>query len=480
MTSGASGNATGDQQAIEAIKARIAAGDLAAARSACEAFLSRVSDSTRQSPVRAWLGVVEQRSGALTSAVEQYELALQSDPQNARLTVQLGLVNFQLKNMDRAAQLYRAAIALDPAFPLAHYNLGLVQFENRDWSGARRSFESALAQEPSFPEALTNLANTLVKLNEPDLAAGCYQQAINLNPRLATAYSGLALLYLRRQQRAPAMRCLEAAVANDPTLLDAWLDLADCHHREGDDTKALACVAEVLKQAPDNETALFEQALYSGGQPASPPAVVVERIFDGMAEIFDEHLTARLGYRIPELLIAELEPWLKAFPDQHGRKPDVLDLGCGTGLFGVVARPYAAKLVGVDLSKGMLEQARTRGIYDLLAEGDIQAWLAARPDGADLIAATDVLVYLGRLEGTFAEVSRHLPPGGLFAFSTEAAVDDSDDVLLQAAGRYAHGKAYVDRLANTYGMPVIQRLDTVIRTERAKPVHGHLYVLRKA
>ncbi len=480
MTGAAPAGAAADQPAIDAIKARIAAGDLATARHACEEFLERITDAVRQSPVRAWLGVVEQRSGSLAAAVEQYELALKSDPNNARLTVQLGLTHFQLKNMARAAELYHAAIALEPGFPLAHYNLGLVQFENRDWSGARLSFENALHRQPRFPEALTNLANTLVKLDEPDLALRCYQQAIHLNPRIATAHSGMALIHLRRQQRGPAMRCLEAAVANDPNLLDAWLDLADCHHREGDDAKAIACVSEVLKRDPDNETARFELALYSGGQPESAPAAMVERIFDGMAEIFDEHLIGRLGYRTPELLLAELERWLTAFPLQHGRKPDVLDLGCGTGLFGVVVRPFAARLAGVDLSKGMLEQARVRGIYDLLDDGDIQAWLATHPEPADLIAATDVLVYVGRLEGIFAEVTRHLSPGGLFAFSIESPVDLVEDMKLQAAGRYAHAKAYIDRLAQEHGMPVIQRLDSVIRTEHAKPVHGCLYVLQKS
>ena len=68
-----------DQPVIEAIKTRISAGDLAGARAACETFLVSVSDSARQSPVRAWLGMVEQRMGALPAAIEQYELALQAD-----------------------------------------------------------------------------------------------------------------------------------------------------------------------------------------------------------------------------------------------------------------------------------------------------------------------------------------------------------------------------------------------------------------
>jgi len=41
-----------------------------------------------------------------------------------------------------------------------------------------------------------------------------------------------------------------------------------------------------------------------------------------------------------------------SFQNKH-----VLDAGCGTGLCGPILRPYAAGLVGVDLSEGMLKVA---------------------------------------------------------------------------------------------------------------------------
>ena len=44
----------------------------------------------------------------------------------------------------------------------------------------------------------------------------------------------------------------------------------------------------------------------------------------------------------------------------------VLDLGCGTGLAGEALRRRAAWLEGVDLSSGMIDQARRKGLYDRL------------------------------------------------------------------------------------------------------------------
>ena len=45
----------------------------------------------------------------------------------------------------------------------------------------------------------------------------------------------------------------------------------------------------------------------------------------------------------------------------------MLDLGCGTGLAGEAFRPHVDWLEGVDLSPGMIAQARKKTIYDRLA-----------------------------------------------------------------------------------------------------------------
>jgi predicted TPR repeat methyltransferase len=42
----------------------------------------------------------------------------------------------------------------------------------------------------------------------------------------------------------------------------------------------------------------------------------------------------------------------------------VLDAGCGTGLYGPLLKWLGARLVGVDLSAGMLAEALKRKAYD--------------------------------------------------------------------------------------------------------------------
>ncbi len=469
-----------DQGVIQSIATKTQSGDLVGARAECRRFLDSITEPQRRAPFYFWLGVIERRSGALPAAVEQFEHALSVSRRDPQWLFQAALTYFQLGDIARAEPLYREALTVDPRMPLAHYNLGVLLQQKRDWTGARTAFEAALALQPQIAEAWNNLANTLLELGERDKAEQGYRNALNVNPALAQAHHGLGLLFSHRQQRVAAKQSFAAAVTHNPNLLDAWMDLAECEYLDGNQAAAIGAVEQVLARKPDHATAQFKLSHYRGEQPDAAPAEMVERLYAGMAGTFDEHLTGRLGYRIPALLIGELRDWLTAFPSTHGnRKANVLDLGCGTGLFGIEVRPYAARLIGIDLSASMLERARGRNIYDQLFENDLLAYLESMQERFDLIAATDVLIYQGRLDRLFAQVAAHLNSGGQFAFSTETPAGMMQDYLLLPTGRYAHAKAYIERLAAENALVLERCIDTSIRAEGGVPLAGHVFTLRQ-
>jgi predicted TPR repeat methyltransferase len=209
--------------------------------------------------------------------------------------------------------------------------------------------------------------------------------------------------------------------------------------------------------------------------PDAAPQPYVVQLFDSVAGDFDQHLNDTLKYRVPQLLAEALA--------RCGGLPagaSVLDLGCGTGLAGALLRPQAARLEGVDLSPGMLEQARRRGIYDALACGDIVEHLEALSAPVDLVLAADVFVYLGDLAPVFAASAAALRPGGLFAFSVEAlGAAAGVDFLLCRTRRYAHALDYVLRLTAAHGFEVALLEAAVLREEGGADVAGGIVVLRR-
>jgi predicted TPR repeat methyltransferase len=206
-------------------------------------------------------------------------------------------------------------------------------------------------------------------------------------------------------------------------------------------------------------------------------------LFDAYAERFDSHLTQALHYNAPTLLMAALTTAC----DNAGRAlrfDTVLDLGCGTGLMGEAIRNEAGFLAGCDVSPRMIERARAKTtdaggpLYDKLAVAGLTAFLSSRPDASvDLVLAADVFVYLGDLRPAFAQTSRVLKRGGLFAFTVQS--HDGEGVVVGADRRFAHGEAWLrQRLAET-GLRIVALEPASTRQDRDIAVQGLLVVAER-
>ena len=106
-------------------------------------------------------------------------------------------------------------------------------------------------------------------------------------------------------------------------------------------------------------------------------AVCLAQVFDEYAPNFDAHLTGELRYGIPGELFKALTDATE-IEGGAGRYGTVVDAGCGTGLSGEPFRPICRHLVGVDISAGMLDEARKKDIYDELLNMDLVAGLDAQ------------------------------------------------------------------------------------------------------
>ena len=160
----------------------------------------------------------------------------------------------------------------------------------------------------------------------------------------------------------------------------------------------------------------------------------------------------------------------------------MLDAGCGTGLCGPSLRPYARRLVGVDLSPRMVERARTRGDYDELAVAELTAFLIDHPATYDVIVSADTLVYFGEMEPVMAAAAAALRSGGWLAFTVERLEDAAaaDDFNLDPSGRYRHSEAYLRRVLAQAEMEIASLETVTLRLEGGQPVIGFLVTARRS
>jgi len=208
----------------------------------------------------------------------------------------------------------------------------------------------------------------------------------------------------------------------------------------------------------------------------------VRALFDDYAPRFERHLVHALAYRGPEMLVDALD----ALPDAPQVYPEVLDLGCGTGLVGRALDTRAGRIVGCDLSPGMLDEARRGGRYAYLIEADLVRFLADAPPGrADLVTAADVFIYVGDIRPALCAVARALKPGGIAAFTVQSPDADLDasggggEVRLGADGRYAQSDAHVEGAALGAGLTVMVLRPAAIRRQNGNEVGGRIVLTRK-
>jgi predicted TPR repeat methyltransferase len=237
-----------------------------------------------------------------------------------------------------------------------------------------------------------------------------------------------------------AAEVLEQALERAPDWAGAWFALGEARDKLGDPDAAAEAFRAALRSDPaDAQGATARLALIGRGDaPAAMPQAYVARLFDQYAPRFEAHLTERLGYRAPALIVEALSA---VAPGRRFAR--ALDLGCGAGLMGEALRARVVHLIGVDLSPAMIARARERGVYDALIVGDMTALLTREPPAAfDLIAAADSLVYAGDLAPLLAAVAAALTADGLFAFSVETF--EGDGFRLEPTMRFAHSRAWVE------------------------------------
>ena len=265
----------------------------------------------------------------------------------------------------------------------------------------------------------------------------------------------------------------------DEDALAAAYDRGRAAEARGDLAAAADAFAEMLRLDPEDRCGVAVRLAAHGlaDAPEKAPPAYVATLFDQNAETFDAMLVDQLGYHVPMMIREALAA--------RGLGPfaRLLDLGCGTGLTGESLRDLAAHRTGVDLSEGMLAVADDKDVYDELYVGDAEGFLvASEGESWDLIAATDVLPYLGPVEGLFAAAAARLAPGGVFAFSTETMAPEAFAGRAWTIGpkrRYAHDPQKVRAALSAACMAEIACETIVVRHEEGAPVPGTLVLARR-
>src|SRR5882724_1145848 len=256
-----------------------------------------------------------------------------------------------------------------------------------------------------------------------------------------------------------------------PNFTSAWFTLGEIRQELGEHDAAVAAFRSARASDADDRHGAAVRLMRLGAEELSAmPRSYVQALFDQYAPRFEAALLGELSYRAPQLLFKAVLAVRSA-----AKKPAffrrAIDLGCGTGLAAATFAKEVEEIIGIDLSPGMIEQARATGLYAALEVADMVEGLRERPAAsADLVLAADAMVYVPDLAPVLGEAARVLARGGLLAFTVET--HGGDGVIIGGGLRYAHGAGHVRERIEAAGLALLHFEEASPRTEHHQPVRG--------
>jgi predicted TPR repeat methyltransferase len=418
------------------------------------------------------------RAGRFPEAERAYRQLLRIDPECLEALHLLGRLAHSQGRTDEAIGLLEQVLELQPGNVAALNDLGNLLREAGKLEEAAAVFRDLLRRQPRDAVAHINLGVVLQDQGRSSEAEAAYRQAIADRPGYAGAHACLGNLLKRRGNLAEAAQAYRRAIELDPEDVKTYRNLVATLRRQNKPDEAREMLRRWRRHVPDDPVAQHMLASVSGEAiPSRASDAYVRRVFDQFAATFDKDLE-QLGYRGPQLIADAVVSVLgDAVADL-----DVIDAGCGTGLCAARLRPFARRLVGVDLSAEMLKRAQRLGVYDELVECELTDYLRRCPAAYDLIVSADSLQYFGDLRPVAAAAAGALRDRGVIAFTLEQGDADAAEpgYRLKAHGRYVHSENFLRRCFEEVHLHVRSITSSRLRTEAGKPVAGMVAVARKA
>jgi arylsulfatase A-like enzyme/Tfp pilus assembly protein PilF len=171
--------------------------------------------------------------GRYGESLRKLREAEKTEPDSLSIRYLMALDYYRMKDFPRALEQFQRALQINPQFSLAAYYLGVTQLEVGDLAGAQASFLKVLELDSTNFSAAYNLGALYTRQKRVDDAIQSFQRAVQIFPDYALAREALGELYLYLNRTDDAVRELERAVAVAPEMRKAHFHLGRAYQALG-------------------------------------------------------------------------------------------------------------------------------------------------------------------------------------------------------------------------------------------------------
>ena len=173
-------------------------------------------------------GNAKYQSGEYKEGIEDYNQAIELNPQYAEAYNNRGNAKKRLGEYKEAIKDYNQAIELNPQYAKAYYNRGNAKKRLREYKEAIQDYSEAIELNPQYAKAYCNQGLVKDKLGDKTGAIKDYNQAIELNPQYAKAYYKRGFIKEKLGDKTGAIKDYNQAIELNPQYAQSILQARTC------------------------------------------------------------------------------------------------------------------------------------------------------------------------------------------------------------------------------------------------------------
>lgn len=206
-------------------------------------------------------GLAHGKANEHKQAIEDYDKAIQLNPNNPVIYNDRGDSHLALNNHENALADYNQAIALNPNYDSAYINRSKCHLKNKNYAKSIADCDSAIRINSKNPVAYFNRG--LIHLLKLDYIKGITDnsEAVLLNPDYDSAYNNRGYCHFKCQNYTQAIADFDKAIELNPNNAMTYFNRGSAYEALGKPTSALTDYEKALEINPDFKDAKYSQVL---------------------------------------------------------------------------------------------------------------------------------------------------------------------------------------------------------------------------
>ena len=197
------------------------------------------------------LGAILFKQNKLSEAINNYNHAIQLDPNYAQAYNNLGTAFHHLNKLQDAIKSFKKAIDLKKNFTESLANLGNLFFEDGNFDEAILYFKKVVATKPDFKMGFANLGKAYIKLGQNKEALNSFEKALKIDTNSPEVYNNIGLAYYELSRFHESLSSFNKAIDLNPKYEKAYNNLGNLFNLLGRYEDSNNAYKKAIKIKPD-------------------------------------------------------------------------------------------------------------------------------------------------------------------------------------------------------------------------------------